>query len=453
MNSGNGLLPYRQDDEKGVISSLIQEPAWVGELCERRLTPDWFYNPSHQIVYKIALQWTKAEKIDFIWLKDELNKSGHLDEVGGPDFLNDLYNFIPTGKNVDYYIDGMLDAWRRRNVILDCQRRENAARDDSEPPESFDPENIFGAPLRLGTEVFGVQQLLDFDRVKDDASVIGNRWLCKGDSLLISGPTGIGKSSFAMQALIHWALGRKFFGIQIAAPQKVLVIQSENNRGDLAISFQDICNRIGITRKEETLLAERMVFVRESEKTGEAFIRLARNLVKKHEPGIVLADPLLSYVGGDVNRQEVMSLFLRNGIQPLLNETGIIWVFVHHTGKPPREQAGKPAGGNAYSALGSSEILNWPREVLTFGVRDWDNRVFGLEFRKRARQSGITAPDGSLTYELVIRHSEEGVVWEPCSEDEIVESEPEVKGRKAKFSGDQLVSLLGDESWSYTTFQ
>jgi AAA domain len=390
-------------------------------------------------------------EVQFPWLKAQLKELDQIEEAGGEHFLSNLYNYLDTGAGAKRYIDFVLESWHRRTVILDCQRRETAAFDEDEPVEAFDPEGLF-APIQPQAEAFSVRQLLDFDRGKDGNSVIGNRWLCKGDSLLISGPTGIGKSSFATQAGIHWALGRKFFGIDCCGPQKILIIQSENNLGDLAIAFQDICDRIGITHAEELQLTERMVFVRESEKTGDDFIRFAGHLVEQHQPTIVLVDPLLSFVGGDVNRQEVMSSFLRNGIQPMLNETGIIWIFVHHTGKPPKEQTGKPAGGNAYSALGSSEILNWPREVLTFVVRDWNRRVFGVEFRKRARQAGITTPDGSPTYELVVRHSEQGVVWEACSEDEIENSEPETKGRKGKCSPTQLAVLLGDERLSYTDF-
>jgi AAA domain/DnaB-like helicase N terminal domain len=447
----NGSLPFSEEGELGVLSSWIHLPAEVSALCAQYLKRDHLYRPAHQIVFDVLLGWQSSGEVEFPWLRSRLKESDQIEEAGGDQFLNELYRYLDTGTNAKRYIDLVLEAWQRRSVILECQRREKAAFDKDEPVEAFDPEGLFAAKQQQA-EVFSVRQLLDFDRGKDGDSVIGNRWLCKGDSLLISGPTGIGKSSFATQGGIHWALGRKFFGIACCGPQKILVIQSENNLGDLAIAFQDICDRIGITHAEEARLSERMVFVRESEKTGDDFIRFARTLIERHQPTIVLVDPLLSFVGGDVNRQEVMSAFLRNGIQPMLNETGIIWIFVHHTGKPPKEQAGKPAGGNAYSALGSSEILNWPREVLTFVVRDWNRRVFAVEFRKRARQAGITTPDGSPTYELVIRHSEQGVVWEACSEDEIENSEPETNGRKGKCSPAQLAALLGEERLSYTDF-
>jgi hypothetical protein len=453
LNNGERPLPHSEDGERGILSSWIQEPALVGDLCSKHaLAPQHFYEPRCRLVYEALQCWSGTGPVEYLWLRGELKKRDQFEEIGGNTFLDELYNFIPTGKNGNWYIDAVLEVAHRRRAILGYEELAKAARDTHRPIEEFDPGKVFVDPTRCDPQVFTVHELFGFDREKDDTSRFGKRWLCQGDSLLISGPTGLGKSAFAMQMVVCWALGRPFFGIVTAGPLRILVIQSENNLGDLAIPFQDICGRIKISDQDKKRLAEQMVFVRESEKTGDAFIRLARKLITKHTPDVVLVDPLLSYVGADASRQDVMSSFLRNGIQPLLNETGIVWVFIHHNVKPPKDQGGKPTGGNAYSALGSSEILNWPREVLTFVVRDWERRVFTVEFRKRARQAGITTPTGALTHELVIRHSDQDVAWEACSIEEIKESEPETKGRKSQFCSQQLVSLLGSEILSHSKF-
>ena len=31
--------------------------------------------------------------------------SGQLDEIGGPEYLSDLFSFVPSAANADYYID------------------------------------------------------------------------------------------------------------------------------------------------------------------------------------------------------------------------------------------------------------------------------------------------------------------------------------------------------------
>ena len=65
-------------------------------------------------------------------------------------------------------------------------------------------------------------------------SLLGKRWLCRGGALLLAAPTGIGKTSFSLQAAITWALERPHFGIAPSGRLKVLIVQGENDDADLA---------------------------------------------------------------------------------------------------------------------------------------------------------------------------------------------------------------------------
>jgi DnaB helicase-like protein len=183
----NRSLPDSLVGEKGVLSCLIQSPPEVAELCSRYLNQDDFYVPAHQIIFAILLELHGIGQVEFPWLKDQLKKNNQLEEVGGDQFLNELYTFTPSAANAKWYIDQVLDTRQRRNVILECRRREVAAFDEKEPAEAFDPEGMFAPKTRLGPEIYSVRQLLDFDRENDPNSLLGNRWLCRGDSLLICG--------------------------------------------------------------------------------------------------------------------------------------------------------------------------------------------------------------------------------------------------------------------------
>ena len=67
----------------------------------------------------------------------------------------------------------------------------------------------------------------------DPAELLRYRFLCRGSGLLLVGPTGIGKSSLEMQFMILWALGREAFGIRPKGPLRSLLVQAENDDGDL----------------------------------------------------------------------------------------------------------------------------------------------------------------------------------------------------------------------------
>lgn len=68
----------------------------------------------------------------------------------------------------------------------------------------------------------------------DPSELLLYRFLCRCAGLLLVGPTGIGKSSLAMQMMILWALGRAAFGIVPKGPLKSVLVQAENDDGDLA---------------------------------------------------------------------------------------------------------------------------------------------------------------------------------------------------------------------------
>jgi RecA-family ATPase len=68
----------------------------------------------------------------------------------------------------------------------------------------------------------------------DPSELLKHRFLCRGGGMLLVGPTGIGKSSYSMQEMILWALGREAFGMVPARPLKSLLVQAENDDGDLA---------------------------------------------------------------------------------------------------------------------------------------------------------------------------------------------------------------------------
>ena len=57
-------------------------------------------------------------------------------------------------------------------------------------------------------------------------TLLGDRYLCRGGSMLYVGRSGLGKSSSSAQADIQWSLGREAFGIAPAKPLNILTIQA-----------------------------------------------------------------------------------------------------------------------------------------------------------------------------------------------------------------------------------
>jgi len=254
--------------------------------------------------------------------------------------------------------------------------------------------------------IVSVRDLIYFDPANDPDNLIGNRWLTRGSSMIVSGGTGIGKSSLMMQIVIRWALGLDFFGITPVRPLKIGVVQAENDKGDLAEAFQGVAKGLETTGDEMKRLQAQLEFRTESVRTGDSFLAYARRFIHRSKLDVIVADPLFSYFGGDLSDQGEVSVFLRNKLQPILHETKVVWIWMHHISKPQRKD-GEPLTTMelAHAGFGSSELANWAREIAVLHeVGQSKPRRFQLAFCKR----GSRLPANNLN----LQHAATGIKWE-----------------------------------------
>ncbi|MBV9488857.1 MAG: replicative DNA helicase [Verrucomicrobia bacterium] len=116
-------LPFSEDGEKGVICSLLLSPRDIADQCVLRLQTDAFYIPAHQIVYELVLEFNeKGKPADFVTLKQALKDRGQLEEIGGPEYLDELYSFVPTAANANYYIEIVREKYVLRRLIMACNK-------------------------------------------------------------------------------------------------------------------------------------------------------------------------------------------------------------------------------------------------------------------------------------------------------------------------------------------
>jgi len=242
----------------------------------------------------------------------------------------------------------------------------------------------------------------------DANSLLGERWLCKGGSCVLSGASGIGKSSLAMQMAMLWAVGRPAFGIKPVRPLKSLIIQAENDRGDLAEQVEGMEPALGVDDPE--LLDKNIAIIHCTGWSGDGFIKILGKLVARHQPDLCWIDPLFSYIGGDTCSQEICSRFLREGLNPIAARTGVVWMVVHHTAKPREQDFG--GAWQSYEMFGSAELVNWARAICVLKPRN-GNYCLALAKRGNRARGGDTL--------INLKQSREAVCWEEF--DGVVRSE------------------------------
>src|SRR5271166_3271282 len=90
--------------EGGSLFAILS-PRDVLDLCQIKLRPEAFYAPAHQILFDLVAELVDSNKpIDFITLKQALKDRAQLDEIGGPEYLRDLFSFVPSAANAATHI-------------------------------------------------------------------------------------------------------------------------------------------------------------------------------------------------------------------------------------------------------------------------------------------------------------------------------------------------------------
>ena len=377
------------------------------------LKPSDFFEPKHQEVAAaiLGLQ-VDGSSADELTVTDYLRRMG---SAVGPSDIGDLTAYAGFSPYRPEHVELIADAAILRDATLVASK-------------ATDPDTLLDHYARLadkrkgskavkhGPKRMAFDDLMAFDRKDDPNTVLGNRWLCKGGSLLIVGQSGTGKSSLMMQAAVHWALGRDFFGIKPARPLRAIILQAENDAGDVSEALQDVVAGAYLDSQERDQLRESLAIFRDTVSTGTAFTAALADLVREHRADIVFVDPLLSFAGIDVSDQEQASKFLRHDLAPILLETGAVLVAMHHTGKPKAasDKEGHTVADLAYAGLGSSEFTNYFREVAVLFRCQGDEPIYKFGLTKRRGRAGLKDSTGQFKHEINIRHSldKEVIRWE-----------------------------------------
>lgn len=279
-------------------------------------------------------------------------------------------------------------------------------------------------------EEFTIDQLLAYDYKNDPNTVLGDRWLCRGGTLVIVSQSGVGKSSLQRQLESGWALDRPdmTFGIKPKRPLKQLLIQAENDIGDMAEVVAGVREAFDLTPEEVAKWRDLSSSRRITEYAGAAFLRKLEALVLDLRPDLVWIDPLNNFIGDDISKADVVSNFCVQGLNTIANRCGTTFVLIHHTGKPKDEKYMESASGSdlAYLGLGSSILTNNAREVLVMPriktPNEDDPKTFRLVATKRGKRAGMMSmmPNGdpmgsNPTDSIFIRHSDDGrIYWKQC---------------------------------------
>ena len=212
--------------------------------------------------------------------------------------------------------------------------------------------------------------------IDDSQTLLGNRYLCRGKGMFLVGPSGVGKSTMTLGLASAMGAGVPYLGIKPSQKLKVLIVQAENDDGDM---IEQLRGAFGSSREG----IENICFAVIDHLNGEPLMRVLAQLIAKHKPDILILDCLHAYLGDDPKEIKALSYFLRDLLNPLLRKTGVGVIVVHHTPKTTnQDRTNWNPSDFQYAAAGSAEIANWARAILVLDATAVSD-VFRLVAAKR----------------------------------------------------------------------
>jgi hypothetical protein len=204
------------------------------------------------------------------------------------------------------------------------------------------------------------------DIPKEDV-LIGEGLLRVGDIGDTHSGAGMGKSVIQAQTSMAYALGLPYLGIRPARPLKIIHFCGEDDEATIGQCREGfLANSEAITGRrlsaKDLLPLDNMVrtdFSREF--TGDKFLARLEEMLNDEHADLILINPLLSFIGGDIVL--TVSKFLREGLGPILQRHRCAALIAHHTCK-----LNKDSWENmdfTYSGIGGGEVANIPRFILT----------------------------------------------------------------------------------------
>lgn len=111
------LPPQSREAEMGVIGSVLRDNQILNDILNV-IRPENFYFDAHQKIFRAILDiYNDGKPVDLTILFETLKQRKQLEDVGGAQYLGDLWDVAPTAANAEYYARIVRDKAVVRNLI------------------------------------------------------------------------------------------------------------------------------------------------------------------------------------------------------------------------------------------------------------------------------------------------------------------------------------------------
>src|SRR6185369_2134761 len=173
MAQNNATPPQNIDAEASLLGAILIDTDAIVKIADAINVED-FYDARHARIYEALLAlYEKRSSIDVLTLADQLRGTGFLDMVGGPAYLTELTNYVPTASHVEQYADIVAQKALRRRLIRVSAEMADLGQDESKPLKELIEEaetRLFAVSQQhVKQTVVGIDEILtsSFERLDD----------------------------------------------------------------------------------------------------------------------------------------------------------------------------------------------------------------------------------------------------------------------------------------------
>lgn len=237
--------PQNAEAEASLLGAILIDGDAIVKVADAVSAAD-FFEARHQRIYEAMLDlYEKRSAIDVLTLSDKLRNSGYLDMVGGPSYLTELTNFVPTAAHAEQYADIVAQKAMRRRLISTAQELSSMGFDESlglrDLIEEAETKLFSVSETQVKQNVISIEDILSesFERLddlhKDKKSIRGIptgykdmddmlAGLQRSDLFVLAARPAMGKTAFVLN-LAH--------NVAVKAKEPVLIYSLEMGKEQL----------------------------------------------------------------------------------------------------------------------------------------------------------------------------------------------------------------------------
>lgn len=299
-----------------MLGSLVQAPERIPAIDDMFAGENPFYIVANRDAWSVMLSIQRDGG-----LVDSVTLSSHLpgDRSKADLFVSELVQAGVGPSFVDSYLANVRTTYLRRKIIQAASEASDQARDPQVKPElvlaGWRDSADYLASHRNGHCRFTLRSpdellAMTFD---DSDRILGDRLLAAGQSLVVAGAGGLGKSRLILQLAVSIICGRDFVGFETRGEGlKWLLFQCENSNRRLQADLSALRELVG---QELWKRVNRQLSIHALESDIDGFVSLAsdqvcsrlREAIRRTGPDVVVWDSLYNFAAGDLNADADMS--------------------------------------------------------------------------------------------------------------------------------------------------